>query len=224
MQKCPAQKWQHKETFIFHLWCRLTELDSSDVQSENLFILSTPGVTLERFGPLKLCSPTPADRKKTPALFGIPGGSLEKLQHIQNCAARVLMRRRKFDITPVLQPNAIGWWQPPMAHEAGDIISAVSLFHSVFEVNLFTICHQPFSFSRWCSFRSEKSDWVHLWERRSLFWFLLFDFIAFISSFLLNLAQIWEKTARFFWCTCCHGERLNRSPNDGLFYMHGKPN
>uniref|UniRef100_A0A3P9I354 Reverse transcriptase domain-containing protein n=1 Tax=Oryzias latipes TaxID=8090 RepID=A0A3P9I354_ORYLA len=37
-------------------------------------------------------------------LVGIPGRSLEKLQHIQNCAARVLTRRRKFDhITPVLQ-------------------------------------------------------------------------------------------------------------------------
>uniref|UniRef100_A0A3P9JI23 Reverse transcriptase domain-containing protein n=1 Tax=Oryzias latipes TaxID=8090 RepID=A0A3P9JI23_ORYLA len=37
-------------------------------------------------------------------LVGIPGRSLERLQHIQNCAARVLTRRRKFDhITPVLQ-------------------------------------------------------------------------------------------------------------------------
>uniref|UniRef100_A0A3P9KHX3 Reverse transcriptase domain-containing protein n=1 Tax=Oryzias latipes TaxID=8090 RepID=A0A3P9KHX3_ORYLA len=37
-------------------------------------------------------------------LVGIPGRSLEKLQLIQSCAARVLTRRRKFDlITPVLQ-------------------------------------------------------------------------------------------------------------------------
>lgn len=37
-------------------------------------------------------------------LVGIPGRRLQKLQHIQNCAARVLMRRRKYDhITPVLK-------------------------------------------------------------------------------------------------------------------------
>lgn len=37
-------------------------------------------------------------------LIGISGRSLQKLQHIQNCAARVLTRKRKYDhITPVLR-------------------------------------------------------------------------------------------------------------------------
>uniref|UniRef100_A0A3Q2ZSJ5 Reverse transcriptase domain-containing protein n=3 Tax=Kryptolebias marmoratus TaxID=37003 RepID=A0A3Q2ZSJ5_KRYMA len=41
-------------------------------------------------------------------LFGTSGKNLQKLQHIQNCAARVLMRRRKYDhITSVL--NSLHW-------------------------------------------------------------------------------------------------------------------
>uniref|UniRef100_A0A672H6K2 Reverse transcriptase domain-containing protein n=1 Tax=Salarias fasciatus TaxID=181472 RepID=A0A672H6K2_SALFA len=37
-------------------------------------------------------------------LVGIPAESLQKLQYIQNCAARILTRRRKYDhITPVLK-------------------------------------------------------------------------------------------------------------------------
>jgi len=37
-------------------------------------------------------------------LVGIPGSSMQRLQYIQNCAARVLMRVRRFEhITPILQ-------------------------------------------------------------------------------------------------------------------------
>ncbi|KAI2645457.1 RNA-directed DNA polymerase from mobile element jockey [Labeo rohita] len=37
-------------------------------------------------------------------LIGIPNKSIQKLQHVQNCAARILMRVRKYEhITPILQ-------------------------------------------------------------------------------------------------------------------------
>uniref|UniRef100_A0A8C6UZR1 Glutamyl-tRNA amidotransferase subunit B n=1 Tax=Neogobius melanostomus TaxID=47308 RepID=A0A8C6UZR1_9GOBI len=44
-------------------------------------------------------------------LVGIPGKTLLKLQHIQNCAVRILARRRKYDhITPVLW--SLQWLSP----------------------------------------------------------------------------------------------------------------